>query len=120
MKRIAVVYLAVVLTLSSVLVVSCSSSEGGDTGAIKNTINSMWNAYNRGNYAEALTYCTNYGEEEDEIAQMSAMKNTTGNVTVQSIENIIISGSTATATVNLHIAYQDDSEEVNLVKIDGT
>ena len=92
MKRIAVIYLAIVLTLSSVLGVSCSS-EGGDTGAIKNTINSMWNAYNRGNYAEALTYCTNYGEEEDEIAQMSAMKSTTGALKKNTASPISAAGS---------------------------
>jgi len=114
--------LIVVCLLIAVLSASCGGGDGGgngDSAAIKNVIHDMWDAYNQGNYAKALTYCTNYGDEDEEIAQMTAMKNFTGNVTVKGIENIKISGSSATAKVTLYIAGQTDIDEVKLVKIDG-
>lgn len=121
MKRIAVIGLAVVLMLIPVMAANCDSNggngdgdggNGGDTAAIKNAINNMWDAYNQGNYSKALTYCTNYGSEDDAIAQMTFMKNFTGNVSVKSIENINISGSTARASVTEQVAGETDTHEV--------
>jgi hypothetical protein len=88
MKRMAVIGLAVVLILIPVMAVNCDSNGdngSGDSAAIENVIRDMWGAYSQGNYAKALTYCTNYGDEDEEIAQMTAMKNITGDVTVLSI-----------------------------------
>jgi len=117
MKRIAVISLAIVLMLLPALGMNCAG--GGDSAAIKNVIRDMWDAYNQGDYAKALTYCTNYGDEDEEIAEMTAMKNFRGNVTVKKIENINISGSTAIASVTLQIAGQTHTDKVKLVKIDG-
>jgi len=124
MKRIAVIGLAVILILIPVMAVNCDSNgdngNSGDSGAIKNVIRDMWNAFNEGNYEQCLTYCTNYGDADEEIAEMTAMKAFTGNVTVESIEIINIGGSTAVAYVTLQIADQTDTDVVKLDKIDGS
>ena len=117
MKSMAIISLAIALMLIPLMAVNCDCT--GDTTAIKNVINDKWDAYNQGNYAKALTYCTNYEDKDKEITQMTAMKNVTGIVTVQSIEDIYISGLKATATVTLYMAGQTDTDEVKLVKIYG-
>jgi len=118
MKSISMIILAIVLMLIPLMVINCSCS--GDTTAIKNVINSYWDAYNQGDYDMALTY-TNCEDEYKEIAIITAMKSVTGDVTVQSIEDIYISGSRATANVTLYIeiAEQTDTDEVKLVRVDG-
>jgi len=120
MKRVAVIVLAFILMLVPLIGVNCSEGEDEDTTAIKNAVNSIWTAYNQGDYAKALTYCTNYESEDDEIAQMAAMKNFTGNVTVKSIDIINIGNSTAVASVTLNISDQTDTDVVKLDNIDGS
>ena len=122
MKRIAAIGLAVILMLIPFMAVNCDSNGdggNGDTAAIKDVIRDMYDAYNQENFAKALTYCTNYGDEDEAIAQMAAMKNITGNITVKSIDNINIDGSTATASVTEQVWGEDDTYEMKLVKIDG-
>jgi PKD repeat protein len=119
MKRIAVVSLAVVLMLLTALAMNCGDGNG-DPAAIKSVIRDMWDAYNEGNYAACLSYCTNYGDADERISEMTAVESLSGNVTVRRIANINISGSTATASVTLQIAGQTETDEVNLAKIDGT
>jgi len=117
MTRIAVICLAIVLMLTPLMGVSCSGDDG--TTAIKDVINDVCDAYNQGDYARALTYCINYGNENDAIGLMTTIKNITGSVTVQNIENITIGDSTATATGTFKITGATDTYEIKLVKIDG-
>jgi PKD repeat protein len=120
MKRIAIVSLAVVLMLLPALAMNCGNGNGnGDTAAIKSVIRDMWDAFNEGDYARCLSYSTNYGDADEQISEMTAIKIFTGNGTVKRIDNINISGSTATASVTLQVAGQTDTEEVELVKTDG-
>ncbi|MFC2000483.1 nuclear transport factor 2 family protein [Chloroflexota bacterium] len=124
LKVVTIAVLVVMLATASLWISGCggngNGNGNGDSAVIKNVIRDMWDAFNEGNYAKALTYCTNYGDADEEIAEMEAMKAFIGNVTVKSIENINISGSTATASVTLHIAGQTDTDEVKLVKKDGS
>jgi len=118
MKIIAVIGLAIIIMLIPLTAVSCSCAED-DAAAIEKVINDMWEAYNQGEYARALTYI-NYDDGEEVVAHMKVMKNAMGDVTVQSIEDIYINGWRATANVTLYVAGQADTDEVKLIKKGGS
>jgi hypothetical protein len=118
-----VVGLAVVLT-------GCACESGtttGDSEAIRDTIYGFVDAYNGKDYQKCLSYLTGWDDSSSEEAQISLLemaRGFTGWMTVEKIENITISGSTATAIVTSSWEYPDEDGlytnapgvEVNLMK----
>ena len=96
--------LALVIALAIALVgCACDNgTEAADSAAIRDTIYGYVDAYNAEDYQLCLTYLTGWdpsSSEDDQISLMQVARGTTGRMTIESIENISISGSTATATV---------------------
>ena len=96
--------LALVVALAVVLV-GCGSESGtatADSAAIRDTIYSFVDAYNADDYQKCLSYLTGWGpsySEDDAIALIQMWRGVTGRMTIENIEDITISGSTATAMV---------------------
>ena len=122
-----VVGLAVVLT-------GCACESGtttGDSEAIRDTIYGFVDAYNAKDYQKCLSYLTGWDDSSTEEAQISLLeiaRGFTGWMTVERIEDISISGSTATAMVTSSWEYPDEDgkytnapgEKVNFTKDGGT
>jgi ketosteroid isomerase-like protein len=125
--------LALVVALAAVIVgCGCESRTAtDDTAAIEDTIYSFVDAYNANDYQKCLSYLTGWSDSSSEEAQISLLemaRGFTGEMTVEKIEDITISGSTATAMVTSSWEYPDEDGrytnapgvEVNLEKDGGT
>ena len=122
-----VVGLAVVLTGCG-----CESRTAtGDSEAIRDTVYGFVDAYNAKDYQKCLSYLTGWDTSSSEEAQISLLemaRGFAGWMTVEKIENITISGSTAAAMVTSSWEYPDEDGnytnapgvEVNLMKDGGT
>jgi hypothetical protein len=117
MKRHMLV-LALLAVFAMLLAGGCSES---DEEAVANTIRDYYSAYN----ARDWGMCVGHIDDTESVgasaiqAVLEAARAVTGEVTVESVTNVKISGSTATADVK--IAYGDESEtrEYPMVKKDG-
>ncbi len=121
-KHLLVFTLVVAL---AVVLVGCGDESGtalGGSTAIKKTIEGFYSAYN----AENWNTCLNYVADTNNVgaSMMKSMLQTartaTGKVTVESVTNISITGSTATADVKITYGGQSESKEYPLVKKDGS
>jgi hypothetical protein len=126
MKTRALLLLVVLLMLIPTgLLTGCSGSGGNsDAAAIKDTIRGYFDAYNAQDYENWANYMTGLSEQ-DKVAmesQFSMARALTGEVTLQKIENVIVSGSTATATVTLfsNLYNKQGTDEVKLAEENGT
>jgi hypothetical protein len=124
--------LALVVGLAVVLA-GCSKSgtETGDSAAITSTINGYVEAYNARDYQKCLSYLTGWdpaSSEEDRISVVRLARGYSGQMTIEKIEEITITGSAATARVTSSWENPDadgnltnaPGEEVNLKKDGGT
>lgn len=125
--------LALVVALAVVLA-GCGSETGpetGDTAAIRDTIYGYVDAYNAKDYQRCLSYLTGWRpsySEDDALSLIQVARESTGLMTVEKIEDITISGSTATAVVTSSWENPDahgkltnaPGEVVNLNKDGGT
>jgi hypothetical protein len=93
-------------------------SNGSDTDDIEDVVNSFYDAYNDEDYDECLTYLTDYGDADQAKALLAMGVEYGGEITLESIEDIEITDSTATATVTTKMANSDESdvEEVSFKK----
>ena len=125
--------LALVVALAVVLV-GCGSETGpetGDAAAVRDTIYGYVDAYNAKDYQRCLSYLTGWRpsySEDDALSLIQVARESTGLMTVEKIEDITISGSTATAVVTSSWENPDadgkltnaPGEVVNLNKDGGT
>jgi nitrous oxide reductase accessory protein NosL len=124
----------VLVVALAVVLAGCSSENGtetGDSAAIIDTINGYVDAYNARDYQKCLSYLTGWdpaSSEEDRISVVRLARGFSGQMTIEKIEDIAISGSTATARVTSSWENPDadgnrtnaPGEEVNLKKDGGT
>ncbi|MFC2000785.1 nuclear transport factor 2 family protein, partial [Chloroflexota bacterium] len=101
------------------LVATLGASCATDADAVEDTIKDFFNAYNDGEYGECVTYLTNVDDEFALIALLADRRATEGDVVVDSIQNINITGATATASVTLMYAGKTEVDEMRLVKRNG-
>ena len=116
-KRILAFALIAVFAL--VLVGGCSETE---EETIENTIRDYYSAYNAGDWNACLGHIddtNNVGENTME-SMLQMARAATGEVTVDSVENISISGLSATADVKITSGDQSETKEYPLVKKDGS
>jgi hypothetical protein len=118
MKRLLV--LAVLLLGMAVVFVGCGAKS--DSAAVEDTIRGFVSAYNAGDYEKCLNYYDGLSGEE-RSAMLSGMEQSggsSGEITIESIDNIIISDSKATASIKM--TWTGDTAEtsqISLVKNDG-
>jgi hypothetical protein len=116
--RKLVLIIALLLAIPMVLV-GCAKS---DSAAIKDSINGFTAAYN----AEDFDKCTDYlvgitAQTKPSVAlALQAGHTITGDIEVNSIDNIKINGSSATASVKVTYMGIEDTKELTLTKVDGT
>ena len=110
--------LALIVVFAAVLVGGCSETQ---EETIENTIRDYYSAYN----AQAWEGCLGHIDGANAAGATmieSALKTArarTGEVTVESVTNINITGSTATADVKITSGDQSEAKEYPLVKKDG-
>ena len=116
MKRFLIVLAMLAVLLS---VAACSSGGTGDTEAIKDTIEGYVTAYNAGDFAKCLTYFTDFGEEDDALAFLSSLRDMSGELTLQEVKDISVSGQMATAKVVFTVGSEQGTDEMQLKKVQG-
>jgi hypothetical protein len=110
---------ALIAVFAAVLVGGCSDSE---EATIKYTIKDYYAAYS----AEAWEACLGHIDDTNAAgatmieSTLKTARATTGEVTVESVTNINITGSTATANVKITYGDQSESKLYSLVKKDGS
>lgn len=112
--------LAVLMPVAVVLA-GCGGTTDADSAAIESTIEGFYSAFNAQDWSKCAGYVDdsqNWGASTIRSAlQMSYA--VTGRVTVETITNIDISGSTATAEVGLTYGGESETMELPLTKKDG-
>ncbi len=110
--------LALIAVLAAVMVGGCSDTEEETIGY---TIRDFYSAYN----AEDWEACLGHVDDEYDagaaiIELLKASKAVLGEVIVNSIDKVSITGSTATADVTATFRGKTETIEHNLVKKDGS
>ena len=110
---------ALIAVFAAVLVGGCSETQAE---TIENTMKDYYSAYN----AEAWEACLGHIDDTNAAgatmieSTLKTARATTGEVTAESVTNINITGSTATADVRITYGGQSESKEYPLVKKDGS
>lgn len=113
----------VLMIVLAMVLVGCAGNcrkAAGDSEAISNTLEGFYSAYNAEDWDTCLSYVDDeYGAGAAIIELLKASKATTGEVIVNSIDNISIAGSTATADVSATFRGKIETVEHGLVKKDS-
>ncbi len=113
-----VVFLALLAVFAMLLAGGCSET---DEEAVANTIRDYYSAYNARDWEACLGHIVDTDSGGADYIQplLEAARAQTGEVIVESVANVKISGSTATADVSITYGDQSDTEEYPMVKKDG-
>jgi hypothetical protein len=111
--------LALIAAFAAVLVGGCSETQ---EETIENTMRDYYSAYNAEDWEACLGHIddTNAAGATMIESTLKTARATTGEVTVESVTNINITGSTATANVKITYGDQSETKEYSLVKKDGS
>ena len=117
MKRRALVLL-VVAVLALVASVGCSET---DEEGVANTIRDFYSAYNARDWNACLGHLDDTDNAGASVIQaaLQMAREATGEVTVEGVTGIRVSGATATANVRLAYGNKSESKEYPMVKKDG-
>jgi len=111
--------IALIVVFAALLVGGCSDTK---EETIEYTIRDYYSAYNAEDWDMCLGHIddtNNVGESAiQSVLQMA--RAATGEVTVDSVENITVSGTSATADVKITYGGQSETKEYPLVKKDGS
>ncbi len=110
---------ALIAVLAAVLVAGCSDTA---EETIKYTIEDYYSAYNARDWDGCLGHIDDTNNAGASVIQsvLQMARAATGEVTVDSVENITISGLSATADVKITYGGQSETKEYPLVKKDGS
>jgi hypothetical protein len=110
---------ALIAVFAAVLVGGCSDTK---EETIEFTIRDFYSAYNAEDWDVCLghIYDANNAGESTIESVLKIARAATGEVTVESVTNISIAGSTATADVSMAYASGSETREYPLVKKDGS
>jgi hypothetical protein len=116
-KRNLVLIIALLLAIPMVLV-GCAKS---DSAAIKDSINGFAAAYNAEDFDKCTDYLVGITDATKDAVKGSLQlgHQLGGDITVDSIEDISVDGSSATAKVTVTVMGQSFTNVVNLNKVDG-
>jgi len=127
MRRLS---LALALVIALAVVLTGCGRGADDAAAIEESIYSFAEAYNARDYHKCLSYLTGWDDSSTEEAQLSLLemaRGFTGEMTVAEIQEIAVTGPTATAVVTSSWQYPDEEgkttnapgEQVSLEKVGG-
>ncbi len=123
MKRILFICL---LVIGLSLMTSCGGGTNREARAAEDTIRGYATTFDAGDFAQCLTYFTDYEDEEDALAFLSYMRSLSGPLELREIKDIAIfppavpgSGQTATATVTFTITGEESTDQIRLKKVNG-
>jgi hypothetical protein len=103
-----------------VMLVGCAKSQ---VPAVKDTLNEFAAAYNSEDFDKCTDYLlgiTDEATKQGVIAGLQLGHQFGGDIEVNSIENVKIDKSTATATVKITVMSTERTIELTLTKTDGT
>lgn len=90
-----------------------------DEQAIKDTIESYVETYNAQDFTSCLTYFSDYGDKEDALAFLAYLRSLSGEIELIEVKDILISATTASATVVFIIAGEESTDQLQLRQVDG-
>jgi hypothetical protein len=110
---------ALIAVLAAVLVTGCSDTA---EETIKYTIEDYYSAYNARDWEVCLGHINDTNDVGASVIQsvLQIARAATGEVTVDSVENVAISGLSATADVKITYGGQSETKEYALVKKEGS
>ena len=116
--------LLVIVPLLVVLAAVSAGCAKSDTAAIEDTIRVYFNAWNAQDYDKLESYIPGISQlsEQEKAAitsQIKTAREMMGKITLQKIENIVISDSTATANVTITIGNMTSTGGFGFMKEDG-
>lgn len=110
-KSVVVILIMVaLLAFGIVSLVGCGGgSSQDDRAAIISTITQYNAAYNAQDFNKCLDYVTGWRQKDSMIYKLQSSKALTGNITIDRITNIFVTGQTASALVTSSTAKPDVS-----------
>ena len=121
MTRRNLVLIIALLLVVPVVMVGCGSKKS-EVPAVEASINGFADAYASGNYETCADYLTETTDATRDtiIQQLSGFHQITPKIQVDSIDNVTVKGSTATADVTLTVLSKQATVEMTLSKSDDT
>jgi hypothetical protein len=121
MTRRNLVLIIALLLVVPVVMVGCGSKKS-EVPAVEASINGFADAYASGNYETCADYLTETTDATRDtiIQQLSGFHQITPKIQVDSIDNVTVEGSTATADVTLTVLSKQATVEMTLSKSDDT
>jgi hypothetical protein len=121
MARRNLVLIIALLLVVPVVMVGCGSKKS-EVPAVEASINGFADAYASGNYETCADYLTETTDATRDtiIQQLSGFHQITPKIQVDSIDNVTVEGSTATADVTLTVLSKQATVKMTLSKSDDT
>jgi len=98
---------------------SCGRGFSSEATAIEDTIRGYFAAYNAEEFSTCLTNFTDFSDEQAALDSLRWMRGFLGEITLQKIEDIAISGKTASATVSVTLWGEPETEQMQFKKLNG-
>jgi len=90
-----------------------------DSIAIEDTIRGYGAIFDAQDFAQCLIYFTDFGDEKEALAELAAMRRLLGEITLQKVKDIALTGQTATVTVAFTIGGEEGTDQMQLKKVDS-
>jgi hypothetical protein len=118
MKRFLLLLVTGLLLGTTVFFVGCGEN---DVAKIKDAIQEFTDAYNTQNFGECVDYMVGMSEQEENavISELETVRGRTREITIEKIEYVTISDSTATASVTTSVEGETDTYLLKFNKEDG-
>ena len=113
---VLVVVLAVLLAVGTL--VACGEGVN-DERAIEDTIEGYVETYNSQDFVQCLTYFSDYGNEADALAFLAYMRSISGELELVEVKDILISYTTASATVVFIISGEESTDQMQLRQVNS-
>ena len=105
---------------------SCGKGATDPPAAIENTIKGYVRTFNASDFAQCMTYFTDYDNEADALAFLSYMRSLSGPLKLREIKDIdmvlvAVPGGSRTATANVIFALggEESTDQMRLKEVDG-
>ena len=121
MTRRNLVLVIALLLVMPVVLLGCGSKKS-EIPAVEASINGFADAYASGNYQTCVGYLTETTDSNRDtiIQQLSGFHQITPKIQVDSIDNVTVEGSTATADVTVTVLSKQATVKMTLSKSDDT
>lgn len=86
---------------------------------IEDVIDSYYAACNDHDYDKAMDYVTGCDEEDTCKEAIEWVSSLSGEITLESVENVVITGSTATADVTVRTANSEESATIEVAALEN-